>query len=65
MRHEKTWAIVLGVIWFIAGIIVTSCELAWHDTICDYDMNPICFFWALRWAVVGGFGLIGCLLWDE
>lgn len=61
MRHPKIW----GVIGFIMAVAMSILELATHDITCKYGMNPICFFWALRWAACGCVWLLGCFMWDK
>lgn len=44
---------IIGAIGLILGIIGTIIEFATHDLMCKYGMNPLCFFWALKWAFLG------------
>lgn len=55
---------VMCAVFFVLGIAGTIVEFCLHDIMCEYDMNPLCFFWALKWAFLGCFALIGAVVPD-
>ena len=55
----------LGIVGLLLGIAMTVVEFATHDLMCKYDMNPICFFWALKWAFLGFMWYLGATMDDK
>ena len=56
---------ILGIFLLLLGIGGTVMEFCLHDILCKYDMNPLCFFWALKWAFLGFMCWVGCSMSDD
>ena len=56
------WFDVWGV---VVSITLTVLDFAIHSDTCKYGINPVCFFWCLKWAFLGLMWWIGCSMPDD